>query len=1536
MAIFSSIAAGISGLLAGTFLASGVGAFILKAAVGIGLNLLASSLAGQPEQTPFAIQGQLQTGGDVARSFPIGYTATAGSLVYANTWGEAGKTPNAYFTQVIALADLPGSTLAGLWVNGEKCTIDFDNHSYPDWGFPVTEYEDDGDNALWIKFYDGTQTAADPFLVNSVSSENRPYESTRVGVGVAYVIVTAQIKEELFTGFPQFKFELNGCKLYDPSKDSSVGGNGPQRWANPSTWGGDGDHLPAVQLYNVLRGITFQGAWFYGLQSMSAARLPVDHWIAQIGKCRATTKGTGGVQEPKFRCGGEIQIGAQISEAVKAILTSAQARLSEAGGTYKMHIGVSDAAVYGITDADILSTEEQSFTPFFGLADTVNGITATYPSPAEGWNAKAAPPRYSATFEAEDGNRRLLADVSLDFVPYKAQVQRLMKSALEEARRARRHTFVLPPAYWPLEAGDFITWTSVRNGYVAKKFRVDGVIDKENLDIVVDMTEVDPADYSWDQDVDFRTEPDGKLDRSKPLPQPIVDWYAEPALIEDENGTGRRPAILLAWDNSPGSLVDIEAVQFAVRLTASQKVIYRGRTDDIAAGSSLISQGLLPATPYQVRGKLVPRSSRKTVWSDWFDVTTFDIRLSDDDVYLPGMLAEIEAGYTEYADFIGAQTDAQIAQVEATITEVEASIDQIQQDASQLADTISAEQSERVTGAIETAARYRGLLNRIEGIVAEIADQDFSNYKVREEIRRTLNVRMSDMSAGFDERINVAVSDTAAIAQRTVALEANSASLASKVLSIETAYTTADEALAQQISLLSAGTDNQFDPAKLWNFLSTIESWTGNGTPTFIDGSLRPANHVTEPYVVSPAALAIDANAYRQVRLRIQKFGAPVWVGQCWWKRDGDTTWDAARRVTVVEPLFDTNGFGLITFQMPWSGAIDSIRLDLSTAQTATDYFIVDWVGIGSPSPGASRAELIAERTARITAQSALASDIVAVQAVLNDPDTGLSAVSQAVDAIETRVENTETGLTALGSMTSGLLTEIEGKATIDSVQQLQNEIEALDIGGLSSVGSAVTAIRNSLQPIVGEVLDQDFANFIAQMEGKRATAEASQSLTTKIEQTNESLSIVASAVTKVQAELPNLATVSALSALDVRVTAAEGKIDVQASAITEINAALPNKASATALNDLNTRVMSAEGTISAQATAITNINTTLGSKANNSAVTALSTRIDEVEGAITSQSTAMDRVKADLGWDDSKAQGARATALTIIRADVTTAYTLSSAKNKVYRQATAPTGTAAVPLVAGDIWYNTSNGSLASRWSGSAWQEVTDARISASAESINRIKAELNWNDSAAQGGRAQALSVIRADVTATAALADSKNKIYRQSAAPTGTTAVPLRTGDIWYASGDGNKPYRWDGSAWVEVTDARIIATATKIEEIEVKVNDVTASARIKMETVAGPTGYARIAARVRYGETGSYRDAGYYIDVPSDTSEKSEFLVYADQFVIRNGSNKDKPFVVSGGVVRMNVAHIGTVNAGVLNSQNGKMTINLNSGTIVITS
>ncbi|MEA1840734.1 phage tail protein [Agrobacterium tumefaciens] len=633
MAIFTS--AGIAAALSTTagFFTSAA-AFVLNAAVGVGVSLLAQSLAGKPKDPTFSINGTLQGGGDISRSFILGRTATAGSLVFVNTWGQDGDTPNAYLTQVIALSDMPIRGLAEVWVNGERVTLG----GLTDRGYAVNEYPD----SLWVKFYDGTQTTADSFLFTSVSNGNRWWNPDRIGRGVAYAIVTARVSKNMFSGVPSFKFVLEGMRLYDISRDSTQGGVGTHRYADPATWGGDGDFLPAVQIYNLLRGISYNGQWFYGLQNMAAARLPALAWIAQIEKHRAgTLESTGWVNT--YRSGGEVQVEAPLTSAVEALLTACQGKISEVGGVYYLHSGAPDAPVIAFTDDDILSTEEQEFTPFLGLADTINGVSANYPSPQDGWVSKTAPPLYRTDLEAIDGNRRLMADVDLNFVPYAEQVQRLMRSALEEARRFRRHTIVLPPKFWAYATpGTVFSWTSERNGYIAKLMRLDGVADRANLDVMVDITEVDPADYDWNTGADFKPPVDGQIGVIRPSPQPIIEWFAEPATIKDAAGDDRRPAIRLTWDNSDGRLDDVIGIEYEVRLQATPEKVSEGRTDQPQVGSMLISQSLLPNQSYVVRGRYIPGGDRPVLWSGFIPVITPNVLLSDKDVFVDVDLSGVE------------------------------------------------------------------------------------------------------------------------------------------------------------------------------------------------------------------------------------------------------------------------------------------------------------------------------------------------------------------------------------------------------------------------------------------------------------------------------------------------------------------------------------------------------------------------------------------------------------------------------------------------------------------------------------------------------------------------------------------------------------------------------------------------------------------------------------------------------------------------------------------------------------------------------
>jgi len=57
-----------------------------------------------------------------------------------------------------------------------------------------------------------------------------------IGRGIPYVIVNLFRQPELFPGEPRLRFEVLGIPVYDPRRDSSVGGTGSQRWSDRATW----------------------------------------------------------------------------------------------------------------------------------------------------------------------------------------------------------------------------------------------------------------------------------------------------------------------------------------------------------------------------------------------------------------------------------------------------------------------------------------------------------------------------------------------------------------------------------------------------------------------------------------------------------------------------------------------------------------------------------------------------------------------------------------------------------------------------------------------------------------------------------------------------------------------------------------------------------------------------------------------------------------------------------------------------------------------------------------------------------------------------------------------------------------------------------------------------------------------------------------------------------------------------------------------------------------------------------------------------
>ncbi|MDE3874595.1 phage tail protein [Sinorhizobium meliloti] len=128
----------------------------------------------------------------------------------------------------------------------------------------------------------------------------------------------------------------------------------------------------------------------------------------------------------------------------------------------------------------------------------------------------------------------------------------------------------------------------------------------------------------------------------------------------------------------------------------------------------------------------------------------------------------------------------------------------------------------------------------------------------------------------------------------------------------------------------------------------------------------------------------------------------------------------------------------------------------------------------------------------------------------------------------------------------------------------------------------------------------------------------------------------------------------------------------------------------------------------------------------------------------------------------------------------------------------------------------------------------------------------------------------------------------------------------------------------------------ALATSISGVNADFNGRFAQGLVKFEAVAAPTGVdARFSVLLRAGTSQSFKVSGFYVELYTEGGvQKSRMAVQADQFLVTSGNNRHYPLVFENGELKLAIANIGTVNAGLLQSLNGKMKIDLNNGTIEI--
>lgn len=727
--------------------------------------------------------------------------------------------------------------------------------------------------------------------------------------------------------------------------------------------------------------------------------------------------------------------------------------------------------------------------------------------------------------------------------------------------------------------------------------------------------------------------------------------------------------------------------------------------------------------------------------------------------------------------------------------------------------------------------RYASKSAKSWNLAKTIVSGDYANA---EQIRG-VSAQLDSAKAIFTEQIRSNVTKTEAVTQQITYLSAQMVGgytgndlnqVTSGLLHQERqARTTAYEGLVEQISLLSAGVGEQFDPFEIWHFNNDAENWTGG---TYNSGYINARTNKLQ----SPA-VSINGNAYHHIKLRVEKVGSPTWSGLVEW---------AGGNATISEPVFVDN-IGLADLNVTWSGVISSFSIKVAQSADNLNYYKVDWMAVGRPSPGASYSALLDEQRTRASADEALTQSIQQLNSDLNTKTSQLSsAINQQLQTITDQQSTQAEQLNQLSSNISTVDSSLSSRITqLNNTLSSEQSSQATQINELSAQIDLRYADKNryasknrSIQRTTAIALVQaDYAQNqrITEMQSDFANSTASifESLTT--------LSAKDSALAE---SLSNLSTSvdSNASSINARLQTLSNDSSSQASQLTQLSAqsqATKNRAENAheRIDITNQQLDSAKSAITKNSAAIQS-----ESQVRSGEDAALSSRIDIMSSTVGNNTAAIQaeqkaRANADsaLSQQINTVQSSTATAQATADQAKTAANNAATAagnKGEVIYQSQTP---AASKRLAQNLWIDTTGGkNTPKRWDGSSWVAVTDKAA---------IDAQNAANE--AQSTADEALGKAN---TATSNIATIKTEL----------TATTSKTN-----------------------------ATANQVTTIQTTVNGHTSSIQTQQTSINGLSAQSVLTLDVNGYITG----VGSYND-----GKKGSFAIRADEFWIASPDNKSK--------------------------------------------
>jgi|GEM_PF-3520745 len=391
----------------------GATAIAVAGAVATAAGTLMAPMSGAAMQDQGSVL-RMQTDATAPRRILYGQAATGGTLIFRETVGAE----NTDLHMVLALAGHRIDGLTGLKF-GDK-TISFT-------GTSTLSLSGQYASHLSVSIYSGddNQLAAAPL----VAASSKWTDSHRL-CGIAYAHVKAVWDPDIFPqGMEGFLFTLKGRKLYDPRKDSSIGGFGVHRVYDEGTW--EWSDNPVLCMADYLLGIRVGGKLVAGV-GVDPTRIDWPNVMAEALICDDDVALKSGGVEKRYTANGWIDPTRSHRENLAALGSACGGTMVFQGGKWRAYVASPRPAIKSRSSDDVVGPI--SLLAKKSSARKINCVRGVYADPQADYQLKDFPPVQVQAYVDADGGQELWTDLNLPMTKSSSMAQRLSKIALGRAR----------------------------------------------------------------------------------------------------------------------------------------------------------------------------------------------------------------------------------------------------------------------------------------------------------------------------------------------------------------------------------------------------------------------------------------------------------------------------------------------------------------------------------------------------------------------------------------------------------------------------------------------------------------------------------------------------------------------------------------------------------------------------------------------------------------------------------------------------------------------------------------------------------------------------------------------------------------------------------------------------------------------------------------------------------------------------------------------------------------------------------------------